>query len=408
MSFLSVTPFIALLLTMACAPLWLPHWWESNRHKLVVVLLLALPIVVTHGAYRPTALVHAGTDYLSFVIMLGGLFVVSAGIRLRGDLAATPAVNTGFLAAGGVLASFIGTTGASMLLIRPLLETNQERTRVRHTVVCFIFIVSNIGGMLTPLGDPPLFLGYLAGVPFAWTFRLWPIWATMVSVLLAAYFLYDSAQFAREPESALQRDRSRIESLRLDGAANLVWLVAIVAAVATLPAPWREAAIVSVTALSLVTTPAATRIQNRFDAAPLIEVAILFLGIFVTMVPALDLLHEHGSRLGVREPWHFFWATGVLSSVLDNAPTYRAFLALGQSLSLPSQVAGVPHAILAAISVGAVAMGANSYIGNAPNLMVRTLADRTGVRMPGFFGYMAISAGVLIPLYVAVTLLFFW
>jgi Na+/H+ antiporter NhaD/arsenite permease-like protein len=407
MSLLSVTPFIALLLCMACAPLWLPHWWESNRHKLLVVLLLALPVLVTYGPHRPAALAHAGTDYLSFVIMLGGLFVVSAGVRLRGDLVATPATNTAFLAVGGLLASFVGTTGASMLLIRPLLETNQERTHVRHTVVFFILIVSNIGGMLTPLGDPPLFLGYLAGVPFSWTFRLWPIWATLISILLAAYFIYDSVQCAREPQSALQRDRTRTEPIRLEGAANLVWLLSIVVAVAVLRAPWREAVIVSVSVLSFLTTPSAVRRQNRFDAGPMIEVAVLFLGIFVTMVPALELLHDHGSHLGVREPWQFFWATGLLSSVLDNAPTYRAFLALGQSLSLSPQVAGVPHAILAAISVGAVAMGANSYIGNAPNLMVRALAEHTGVRMPGFFGYMGVSAMVLMPLYLVVTLLFF-
>jgi len=278
---------------------------------------------------------------------------------------------------------------------------------VRHTVVFFIFIVSNVGGMLTPLGDPPLFLGYLAGVPFTWTFRLWPQWGLMLVVLLAVFFVYDSVQFAREPLAAIRRDRSRIEPLRLRGGLNVAWLVAVVLAVAFLHAPWRELAIVALAAVSLALTPRRIRHDNGFSAGPMIEVAVLFAGIFLTMIPALELLRLRGGELGVRVPWHFFWASGALSSFLDNAPTYLTFLALGQGLQLRAEVAGVPAEILAALSVGSVAMGANTYIGNAPNFMVKAIAEEAGVKMPSFFGYMVYSATFLLPLFVVVTLVFF-
>ena len=403
----AILPFVVMLLAIAVCPLWVPHWWESNRNKLLVSGILGLPVLAVYAVRDSHAIVDVALDYVPFIILLSALFAISGGIRLRGDLVASPLTNTTFLGLGGVLASFVGTTGASMLLIRALLQTNRERTRVKHTVVFFIFIVSNIGGMLTPLGDPPLFLGYLEGVPFAWTFRLWPQWASMVVVLLAVYFVYDSIQFTREPLSAIRRDRARVEPLRVDGVLNLVWLAAVVMAVAFLRAPWREVVIVVVTAVSLRTTPAAIRRANGFSAAPMIEVAVLFAGIFVTMVPALELLRLRGAELGVREPWQFFWATGVLSSFLDNAPTYLTFLALGQGLRLPADLVGVPAPILAAVSVGAVAMGANTYIGNAPNFMVKAIAEEAGVKMPSFFGYMAYSGAILIPLFLAVTLVFY-
>ena len=403
----AILPFVVMLLAIAVCPLWAPHWWESNRNKLLVSGILGLPVLAVYAVRDPHAIVDVALDYVPFIILLSALFAISGGIRLRGDLVASPLTNTTFLGIGGVLASFVGTTGASMLLIRALLQTNRERTRVKHTVVFFIFIVSNIGGMLTPLGDPPLFLGYLEGVPFAWTFRLWPQWASMIVVLLAVYFVYDSVQFTREPLSAIRRDRARVEPLRVDGVLNVVWLAAVVMAVALLRAPWREVVIVAVTAVSLRTTPAAIRRANGFSAAPMIEVAVLFAGIFVTMVPALELLRLRGAELGVREPWQFFWATGVLSSFLDNAPTYLTFLALGQGLRLPADLVGVPAAILAAVSVGAVAMGANTYIGNAPNFMVKAIAEEAGVKMPSFFGYMAYSGAILIPLFLVVTLVFY-
>jgi Na+/H+ antiporter NhaD/arsenite permease-like protein len=403
----TVLPFVLMLLAIAIAPLAVPHWWESNRNKLVVAGLLGLPILAMYLVRDRHALVHTAQDYVSFVVLLAGLYVISGGILLRGDLQATPLTNAGFLALGTGLASFVGTTGASMLLIRPLLQTNAERRRVRHTVIFFIFLVSNIGGMLTPLGDPPLFLGYLQGVPFTWTFRLWREWLLMSVVLLTLYVAWDSREYAKEPLAALQLDRTRIQPLRIRGALNLLWLGGVVAAVALLGAPWRELAIVALAAVSLRLTPKDIRRANGFTSYPMVEVAVLFFGIFLAMIPALELLRVRGSELGVREPWQFFWAAGSLSSFLDNAPTYLTFLALGQGLELANEVVGVPEAILAAISVGAVAMGANSYIGNAPNFMVKSIAEEAKVRMPSFFGYMAYSVGILGPLFVVVTFLFF-
>jgi Na+/H+ antiporter NhaD/arsenite permease-like protein len=402
-----VLPFVAMLLAIAVCPLRVPQWWEPNRNKFLVAALLGAPILALYLARAPDVLVHMAEEYLSFIILLAGLYVISGGILLRGDLVATPLTNAGFLAAGSLLASCIGTTGASMLLIRPLLQTNRERRRVKHTVIFFIFLVSNIGGMLTPLGDPPLFLGYLQGVPFVWTLRLWPMWLVMVAVLLVTYVVWDSRQFARESLAALARDRSRVEPLRMRGAVNAGGLVGVVLAVAFLHAPLREIVIVVLAALSLWRTPREIRRANGFTAYPMVEVAVLFFGIFLTMIPALELLRLRGGELAVREPWQFFWASGVLSSFLDNAPTYLAFLALGQGLGLADEVVGVPQAILAAISVGSVAMGANTYIGNAPNFMVKSIAEEAGVKMPSFFGYMLYSGAILIPLFVLATRLFF-
>ena len=403
----TIVPFVLMLLAIAVFPLWLPRWWEPNRNKLAVSVVLGLPVLALYAVRRPGVLLGAAEEYVSFIVLLAGLYVIAGGISLRGDLVATPLTNTVFLAIGSALASLIGTTGASMLLIRPVLQTNSQRSHVRHTIVFFIFLVSNIGGMLTPLGDPPLFLGYLQGVPFAWTFRLFPHWALPVLALLAVYFAWDTWQYAREPLAARERDRARIEPLRLRGALNLVWLGLVVLAVAFLHAPWREAAIVALSAVSLWRTPRALRRDNGFTAHPMLEVAALFAGIFLTMIPALELLRLRGGELGVREPWQFFWATGILSSFLDNAPTYLTFLALGQGLGLADEIVGVPHAVLAAISVGAVSMGANSYIGNAPNFMVKSIAEEQGVKMPSFFGYMMYSGAILLPLFAVLTLVLF-
>jgi Na+/H+ antiporter NhaD/arsenite permease-like protein len=400
-------PFATLLLAIAVCPLWVPHWWDGNRHKLLVCALLGLPVAVLYLAREPRALVHMAEDYASFIVLLAGLYVIAGGIRLTGDLEATPLTNTTFLGVGAVLASFLGTTGASMLLVRPLLQTNRERTRVRHTVIFFIFLVSNIGGLLTPLGDPPLFLGYLQGVPFAWTFRLWRHWLVTVAVLLLVYFVWDSIHHSREPLSAIERDRTRKQPLRLAGALNFVWLLGVVVAVAALREPWREGIIIGLSLFSLRLTPRQIRRANGFTAYPMQEVAVLFFGIFLTMIPALELLRLRGAELGIREPWQFFWATGSLSSFLDNAPTYLTFLALGQGLGLPNEVVGVTEAVLAAISVGAVFMGANTYIGNAPNFMVKAIAEEARVAMPSFFGYLRYSGGILLPVFAVVTWLFF-
>src|ERR1700716_1205168 len=280
-----------MLLAIAVCPLWVSDWWASNRNKLVVAAALGLPILALYLARRPSALVGMAEEYVSFMVLLAGLYAVSGGIRLTGDLEATPLTNTAFLGVGALLASFVGTTGASMLLIRPLLQTNRERRRVKHTVIFFIFIVSNVGGMLTPLGDPPLFLGYLQGVPFTWTFRLWPAWLLMVGILLLVYFVWDSKQYSRERPEAIRGDRARVVPLRVRGGLNALWLAGVVLAVAFLREPAREVVMLALMAISLWRTPRDIRRANGFTASPILEVAVLFFGIFLTMIPALELLH---------------------------------------------------------------------------------------------------------------------
>jgi Na+/H+ antiporter NhaD/arsenite permease-like protein len=287
------------------------------------------------------------------------------------------------------------------------LTTNSERRHVTHTVIFFIFLVSNIGGSLTPLGDPPLFLGYLRGVPFLWTFRLAPLWFTAILFLAVVYYFWDRCAYRRESIQDLARDEAERRPLRIAGWTNVGLLCGVMGCVALLRAPVREAAMAALAGLSLLTSPPGVRRANRFTFHPILEVAALFVGIFITMIPALEYLRAHGGQLGLHAPWHFFWATGLLSSFLDNAPTYLTFLALGQGLRLTPEVAGVSHSILLAISAGAVFMGANSYIGNGPNFMVRAIAEEQGVRMPSFGGYLLFSGAILLPVFGVLTLLFF-
>ena len=402
-----VLPFAAMLLAIAILPLFAPGLWESNLRKLAVGAVLGLPVLVLYARHDPAALWHTAGDYLSFMALLASLFVISGGVLVTGDIEASPAVNTAFLAVGAVLASLVGTTGASVLLIRPLLATNQERRHVAHTVVFFIFVVSNVGGCLTPLGDPPLFLGYLLGVPFAWTLRLAPHWLLANGMILTVYYFWDRRAHAREDKAAIALDAAAVRPIRVTGKRNVIFLLAVVASVAFLRAPYRELAMVAVSALSLALTSRAVREANRFTFHAIAEVAALFAGIFVTMLPALDVLHAHGRDLGLTQPWHFFWSAGLLSSFLDNAPTYLTFVAIAQSLGLPAEVAGMTHQVLAAISAGAVFMGANTYIGNGPNFMVRSIAEERGIKMPSFLGYMAYSGAVLIPVFIVITLVFF-
>ena len=402
-----ILPFAAMLLAIAILPLFAPGLWESNLRKLAVGAVLGLPVLVLYVRHDPAALWHTAGDYLSFMALLASLFVISGGVLVTGDIEARPAVNTAFLAVGAVLASLVGTTGASVLLIRPLLATNQERRHVAHTVVFFIFVVSNVGGCLTPLGDPPLFLGYLLGVPFAWTLRLAPHWLLANGMILTVYYFWDRRAHAREDKAAIALDAAAVRPIRVTGKRNVIFLLAVVASVAFLRAPYRELAMVAVSALSLALTSRAVREANRFTFHAIAEVAALFAGIFVTMLPALDVLHAHGRDLGLTQPWHFFWSAGLLSSFLDNAPTYLTFVAIAQSLGLPAEVAGMTHQVLAAISAGAVFMGANTYIGNGPNFKVRSIAEERGIKMPSFLGYMAYSGAVLIPVFIVITLVFF-
>ena len=387
----------------------------GSSNKAVVAAVFGLPVALYIASQDPGEIVGVVEEYFSFVSLLAALFVISGGIHIRGDLQATPKTNSLFLLVGCVLANFIGTTGASVLLIRAVLRTNRERVNTRHIPVFFIFLVSNIGGLLLPIGDPPLFLGYLQGVPFFWTLNLLPMWLFTVAVVLAVFFVVDSVAYRREPSLAIFRDRVWEQPLGMDGAINLLWLAGVLAAAVLLGSPFRELVMWAMALLSWVTTKAVTRKLNEFTFAPIVEVAVLFAGIFGAMIPCLLILKARGAETGITEAWQFFWASGVLSSFLDNAPTYLTFLSLGQgvtaALGLPADVTLQGGAIaakyLAAVSVGAVFMGANTYIGNAPNFMVKGISEEWKVKVPGFFGYMAWSGCILVPVFVMNTLLFF-
>ena len=406
LSLWAVVPFAGLLLSIALLPLRAPHFWENHKNKALVAFLWSLPIAVYFLFQAPHELILSMKDYSSFLLLLTALFIISGGIVLKGDLKATPEVNTLFLLIGAVLANFIGTTGASMLLIRPLLQTNSERRHTLHVPIFFIFLVSNIGGLLTPLGDPPLFMGFIKGVPFFWTIRLFPIWAVMVGGVLLMFYLFDSYQYRKEECRDLIRDRRRVAPLHITGTINFLSIAGVIAGM-FLPFPRREGVFILMSVMSLLTTRRQCRVDNKFNYNPILEVAILFAGIFITMVPALLLLNTRAAELGIAKPWQFFWAAGSLSSFLDNTPTYLAFFSMGQGLGLNGDVMGIPSIFLKAISAGAVFMGANSYIGNGPNFMVKVIAEEYKLKMPSFFGYMAYSFAILIPLYIVVTLVFF-
>lgn len=435
-----VWPFAALLLAIAVLPLIpkLEHWWHKNSNKLLVAAALGLFTLGYYGlrgygvghddqvsapglSTVVAVLQHAVVDeYLPFIVLLFSLYVIAGGIVVRGDIRATPLNNTSILGIGSVLASLIGTTGASMVLIRLLLKTNSERKRVVHTVVFFIFIVSNIGGTLLPTGDPPLFLGYLRGVPFFWTLVLWKEWALLTVALLIIYFVWDSWAYRHETIAAVRSDDTQVQPVQIVGGLNFLWLILVVAAVAgmvpgkafpgtsfVVQQHMREAALIGLTLISLAFTAKSIRKENEFNYGAILEVACLFIGIFITMQVPLEILHQRGGALGITKPAHFFWATGLLSSFLDNAPTYVVFLELAKTLT-PAAGPGVIDLIggghvredlLIAVSLGAVFMGANTYIGNGPNFMVKAIAERAGVKMPGFFGYMVYSACILIPLF---------
>jgi Na+/H+ antiporter NhaD/arsenite permease-like protein len=414
----SVVPFAGLLLSIALFPLFAPALWA--RHYANVCLAFGVPVACFFLLRAPREMLHAVREYASFLILLASLFTISGGILLRGTLRGSAGVNCGILAVGAVLANVFGTTGASMLLIRPLLRANAHRRRVAHVVVFFIFVVANIGGSLTPIGDPPLFLGYLRGVPFFWTLRaMGLLWASACALVIGVFYLVDRRAIALEriaeadggpargpaPDTVAGGGEARIP-LSIEGKINLPLLMVVIGAV-FLPTPWREMAMVAAAVVSVWRTPAKVREENEFTWYPIEEVAILFAGIFATMIPALLILKARGAELGVVTPAHFFWATGALSSFLDNAPTYLTFFSLAQGMGGAQTVAGVSAPLLQAISAGAVFMGANSYIGNAPNFMVKAIAEEAGVRMPSFFGYMAWSCGILLPIFFLLTLIFF-
>ena len=429
----SMIPFGLMLLTIAVAPLLVEHWWESNKHKLTVALFLGVPTAVCliAGGMLHELEHQLFGDYIPFIVLLLALYVVTGGIHLSGDIKAKPWVNTLFLGLGWLLASFMGTTGAAMLLIRPLLTTNRQRDHKVHTVLFFIALCANCGGLLTPLGDPPLFMLFLRGAEFTWFFSMWTPWLFTGVLLMIVYYLLDTYYYKREHWTALSADHREHTPLKIEGHVNFLYLLGIVLTVAfvnegVIPemgekhAPmWlkymREIVLLSLTGLSFYTTNKKLRfVKNKFSWAPIIEVAVLFLGIFTTMTPALAYLNDNAASLGLGETWQFYYMSGALSSFLDNTPTAVAFHSVASGLT-PEQMltfgdsfmAGIPEVLLKAICVGSVYFGAMTYIGNGPNFMVKAIAEENGVKMPSFFGYMLkFSLIVLLPIYILVQLIF--
>ena len=432
-------PFAGILLSIAVMPLAIPRIWHHHFGKVSAAwaLMVIVPFAVIHGV--PTAvyeIIHLMLlDYIPFIVLLLALFTVTGGIHIKGNMHGSPSMNTALLAIGTVLAGWMGTTGASMLLIRPVIRANDDRKHKIHVFVFFIFLVSNIGGALTPLGDPPLFLGFLKGVSFFWTTtNLFSEMLVCAIVLLALFYALDSYWYRKE--GRLKRDPTPETPVRLEGGVNIILLAAIVGVVLA-SGTWnpgvhfsvfhvtlelqhvlRDVCLVGICVVSLKLTSRRVRTENSFSWGPMIEVAKLFAGIFITIAPAIAILKV--GKDGAMAPlvalvtnpdgqpndiW-YFWLTGILSSFLDNAPTYLVFfnLAGGDANILMGTLAST----LAAISCGAVFMGANTYIGNAPNFMVKAVVEESGIRMPSFFGYMAWSCAILVPLFVLLTFLFFF
>jgi Na+/H+ antiporter NhaD/arsenite permease-like protein len=402
----TMVPFPALVLAIAVLPIVAPRAWERRAFQCLVVGVCALPVL---GHFAVTAKVHLITEsaksYLSFVTTLGALYITSGGVKLSGDLEAKPAINVGLVVLGSVLASFVGTTGASMLMIRPLLWTNRERENRAHLIPFFIIAVSNAGGLLTPLGDPPLLVGYIGGVPFFWTLRLLPAWILYVGSAAAALYFVDRRAYARESPAAIARDRTEVAPLALTGKPNVALLLAVIPA-ALLPEGFREVAMIAIAIASLVSTPRALHQDNGFSFGPIVDVAIIFAGLFACLGPIEVALADAAPWLPLRGGWQLFWASGLLSSVLDNAPTYTAFAALARGLSAHggAVVAGIPAFKLAAVSIGSVVMGATTYIGNGPNLMVKAIAERERFPTPGFFRYAIFAFAVMLPAHIVTTI----
>jgi Na+/H+ antiporter NhaD/arsenite permease-like protein len=407
-----VFPFVLLLLLIAAAPLAMPRVWDSHHALVAVGLGMCTACFYGFGLHRPAPLLHAAAEYFSFLSLVGALYVVSGGILLRVRGETTPVENGLFLLLGALLANVLGTTGASMLLIRPWIRMNKYRITGFH-IVFFILLVSNIGGCLTPIGDPPLFLGFLKGVPFWWPLQqCWRPWLVTVGALIFVFLILDRRNFLRAP-APVREALTREEHWHIDGLWNLPLLGAVLSGL-LLPLGWREALMLAAAGVSWRWTPKRVHESNHFDLAPIREVAWLFAGIFLTMLPALELLGAHARTLGLNTPLQFFFWTGGLSGVLDNAPTYLAFLSTAFGLARMDLASDMPvflqqHApMLRAISLGAVFFGAMTYIGNGPNLLVKKIAEQQRVHTPSFLGYTAFFAlPILGPLFVLVGLLFF-
>jgi Na+/H+ antiporter NhaD/arsenite permease-like protein len=439
-------PFAGLLLCIAVFPLVKEAWWEKNRPYAVIFwsLLFIIPFAVMFGAGEAleTVLECIINDYLTFIVLLFGLFCVAGNITMEGDLAGSPRVNVLLLAVGTLLSSVIGTTGSSMLMVRPIIKMNSWRKRRSHIMVFFIFLVSNIGGCLTPIGDPPLLMGFSRGVPFFWSLHLFPVLVVNMIVILTIFYWMDRRNYRKDIADGLMPDISGPGNkiIRFEGLHNLIFIVMIIAAVIlsgvlpdmamfqnaagevlgihifgevtlTIPSLIEVCIILVAALLSFKTTNPEIRKKNHFTWGAIQEVAVLFIGIFITMQPALMILKVMGPNLGITKPFQMFWITGALSSFLDNTPTYLVFLTTAGSMNFAQGIATtlgiIPQKMLLAISCGAVFMGANTYIGNAPNFMVKSISDENGIRMPSFFGYLFWSIRILIPVFLLDTVLFF-
>jgi len=433
--FWGAAPFVGLLVAVTVLELFAQRWWNSLVNKAIVAglaaVLAAAHLVGSYGLLGGEALFHSMTDYVSFITLLVALFIISGGIQVKGSLAGTPLANMSMLGIGAVLANLIGTTGASMVLIRPFLRANAKREKKAHLVVFFILVVANAGGLLTPLGDPPLYLGYLNGVPFGWTVNLILPWLFVNGIVLVAFNLVD--QFFVNREERAKRGDGLLdelmihEPLRIAGGHNVLFLGGVVLAIlakgsglptgSVWPFGALEAVLCALAIASYRTTSRRIHEGNHFSFRPIVSVAILFFGIFAAMTSPLLMLNAHSAEFGIRQPWQYFWATGGLSSVLDNAPTYLSFTAvaagqLGVSTeedqflaALLSTGGGAP--LLVAISCGAVMMGCLTYIGNGPNLMVKEIAEHRGIKMPNFLLYALAATVVMIPVFLATTFIFF-
>jgi Na+/H+ antiporter NhaD/arsenite permease-like protein len=437
---ISVLPFVALLLMIAILPLIhkTEHWWEQNKNKLLIasicgVLGIALYLIPTGDTFR---VIHTYIEYAAFISLLASLFIISGGIHISGAFAGYPRINTLFLGLGAILANIMGTTGASMILIRPLIKANATRKHKTHTIVFFIFTVANCGGLLTPLGDPPLYLGFLRGVPFGWTLGLLPQWIFMIVSLLIIYYLLDTYLLKKEGLEATQKLADSLDpkapKFSMEGAWNLGFLAVVVLTIlisgyvvypglaqaynneiADLGSKGFQIVVMGLaTLISYKVTRPEIRAKNQFSFTPILEVACIFVGIFGAMIPALVILEAKGGSMAISAPWQYYWITGGLSGFLDNAPTYLTYVTLAASKNgLPtdnlSQLATEFPALLAAISCGAVFMGALTYIGNGPNFMVKTIAEHAHIKMPSFGGYILWSGAVLLPLLTVATFLFF-
>lgn len=407
----TMVPFGILLASIATLPTLMEKTWQKPWFQLLIVLGCTVPVIgwiISAGLMEQ--LQHAGGHYLTFVLTLTALYVTTGGIRISGDVHATPKVNVAFVAIGSVLASIIGTTGAAMLLVRPLLATNRQRTHAAHVLPLFIMAVANAGGLLTPIGDPPLLIGFLNGVPFFWTLRLIPFWALYVATILLVLWVMERRAYAREPLAALAQDDREVQPLRVEGFANIALLVLAVACVVAAPTPLREIALLGIAIGSYLTTPRERHKQTDFSFHPMAEVGILFVGIFACLIPVEAELNRQAASLPIRENWHFFWVSGALSAVLDNAPTYAAFTSLAKGLSegMPNLVAGIAPGMLTAVSIASVTMGAMTYIGNGPNLLVKAVAERSGYPMPSFLRYAGFAFVVLLPAHILTTIALIW